>query len=224
MVSIIAGLSAKTFRVWRIFKTPFKRVVISDLELLLLWGLIVIPAVLILALWTLISTPTAQMVTRGDEEHYRCYTGGFSGYPGGYVFFGIFLGYIVIVVLFAAFLSIVTRKVPSLFNESKLIAISIYHVTFLGAVVIPTVIVLNEFEPFIAWIIRTAAILYGFTSTLWLQFIPKLIGLIFVDKCQELNLQKETEKWMRSKEHASARRQSSDLRSLSRTISSENMI
>jgi hypothetical protein len=84
----------------------------------------------------------------------------------------------VIIAGFAMFLSIVIRKAPSLFNESQLVAVSIYHITLLGAVVIPTVLVLNEYKPFIGWIIRTVAILYGFTATLWLQFLPKVVGNI----------------------------------------------
>jgi len=190
VVSIVAALSSKTFRVWRIFNSPFKKVVITNLELVVLWILIMIPAVIILALWTLISTPTATMVEAEDKDHYSCYTGGFSGYPGGYVFFGVFVGYISIVVSFALFLSIKTRKVPSLFNESRLIAISIYNITLLGVVVVPTVLVLNYFEPFIGWIIRTLAILYGCTATLWVQFIPKIVGFVVTDKCKDTNLLK----------------------------------
>jgi hypothetical protein len=62
VVSLIGALSAKTFRIWRIFKSPFSKVIITDLELLVLWILIMIPAIIILALWTLISTPTATML------------------------------------------------------------------------------------------------------------------------------------------------------------------
>ena len=44
----------------------------------------------------------------------------------------------------AAVLVIVTRNVPSFFNESKLIAICIYNLGFLAAVCIPVIIGLEE--------------------------------------------------------------------------------
>ena len=185
IVSIIAALSSKTFRIWRIFKSPFNRKVITDFELIILWIIIMAPAVLILALWTLIATPTAHMKNIDGEEHFVCDTGGFVGPPGGYIFFGIFLFYSTIILLFGAFLSIVTRDVPGLFNESKLITISIYHLVFLSIVFIPVVIVLNEIDPYISWIIRSVGILYAFNATTWIQFIPKLIPLFFIDRLKD---------------------------------------
>ena len=82
-----------------------------------------IPALVILIVWTIVSTPTADMERRDGENHYVCTTGGFTGKPGGLVFFFILVGYEALVVVFAAFLSLATRNVPSFFNESKLIAI-----------------------------------------------------------------------------------------------------
>merc|ERR1712000_214472 len=146
------------------------------------------PAVLILIIWTIVSTPTAKMEDRGDDDHYVCTTGGFTGYPGGLIFFFIYVGWTGGLLLFGAFLSIVTRNIPSFFNESKLVAISIYNLGFLSVVVIPVFLVLQEFNPFAAWIIRTVAILYAFTATLWLQFIPKIIGVIIIDKGQDSNV------------------------------------
>merc|ERR1712232_68819 len=114
VVSMVAALLVKTFRLWRIFRVKFSREVYSDASLFILYLLMCAPAVLILIIWTIVSTPTAKMEDRGDDDHYVCTTGGFTGYPGGLLFFG-------------AFLSIVTRNIPSFFNESKLVAISIYN-------------------------------------------------------------------------------------------------
>merc|ERR1712084_209304 len=90
--------------------------------------------------------------------------------------------------LFGAFLSIVTRNIPSFFNESKLVAISIYNLGILAIVVIPVFLVLQEFNPFAAWIIRTVAILYAFAATLALQFVPKIFGMIVLDRGRDVNL------------------------------------
>ena len=146
-----------------------------------------IPSIIILVLWTIISTPTAHMKTIDGNDHFVCDTGGFTGPPGGYVFFAIFVAYSGIILLFGAFLSIVTRDVPELFNESKIISISIYHLVFLSVVIIPVVIVLNNINPYIGWIIRSGGILYAFTATLWIQFLPKILGLIFIDRFKDIS-------------------------------------
>ena len=185
MVSMINALIAKSFRIWRVFKYPMKRKIISDFELIVLWIILDLPALFILFLWTLISTPTAAMrnIGQDDVDHLVCTTGGFTGPPGGIIFFFILVGYQGLVLVFGAFLSIVTRGVPSLFNESKLIAISIYNLVFLAVIIIPVVIVLDTLNPFIAWIIRTISVLYAFAATLTLQFVPKVLGAVFVDRC-----------------------------------------
>merc|ERR1712039_1140833 len=74
------------------------------------------------------------------------------------------------------------------FNESKLIAISIYNLGLLAVVVIPVFLVLQEFNPFAAWIIRTVAILYAFAATLFLQFVPKIFGMVVLDRGRDITL------------------------------------
>ena len=81
------------------------------------------------------------------------------------------------------FLAFVTRNVPAEYSESKLVGYSVYNLFFLAAVVIPVYFVLRGSSPVAAWIIRTIGILYGFTATLWLQFLPPLIMLTFRDRC-----------------------------------------
>jgi len=181
-ISMIAALSVKNFRIWRIFKFPMKKTRISDLELALLWVVVMIPGIIILLIWTIVSTPTATMEDRDGKDHFVCATGGFTGEPGGVIFFFIFVGYSSIVLLFGAFISFVTRNVPSEFNESKLITISIYNLGFLGAIIIPVFFVLQPINPFVAWILRTCAILYAFTATMVLQFIPLVWRVAIIDK------------------------------------------
>ena len=188
-ISMIAALCAKTFRIWRIFRSEFKRQKISDLELLLLWVLSMIPVIIILTLWTIISTPTAKLKEVDGKDHFVCATGGFTGEPGGLIFFFILVAYGAFILLIGVFLSIVTRKVPSLFNESKLLAISIYNIGFLSAVIIPVFLVVNPFNPFIAWILRTIAILYAFTATLTLQFLPIVVKIVIIDRCKNKKVQ-----------------------------------
>merc|ERR1712224_947547 len=120
------------------------------------------------------------------QDHYICRSDGFTWEGGGYAFFGLLVGYGCLVLLIGVVLSIITRKVPSLFNESKLLAISIYNIGFLSIIGIPVVMILQEENPFVAWILRTCAILYAFTATMILQFAAPLIGIIFIDKCKNV--------------------------------------
>ena len=65
-------------------------------------------------------------------------------------------------------------------------AISVYNLGFLSVVIIPVFLVLEEYQPFIAWILRTCAILYGFSATMFLQFIPPVFGIIFIDRFKNI--------------------------------------
>merc|ERR1712137_204236 len=186
-ISMIIILSAKTFRIYRIFKYPMKKQKISNIHLCIIWLIFMIPAIAIVTLWMIISTPTADMRERADKDHYVCTTGGFTGEPGGYIFFGIFVAYGTFVLCIGAVLCVLARKVPAEFNESKLLAVSIYNLALLSVVIIPVYIVLLYYEPFIASIVRTCAILYAYSATMFLQFIPKLVGVIFFDRCLNKN-------------------------------------
>ena len=159
---------------------------ISDLELTIHWIITMIPAFIIITIWTIISTPTATIETRQGEDHYVCTTGGFTGEPGGLIFFFIFVAYAAVILLFGALISILSRNAPSQYNESKLLTISIYNLGFLSAVIIPVFLVVQSINPFVAWIIRTCAILYAFTATLILQFLPIVWGIVCVDKCKNV--------------------------------------
>jgi len=177
--SMVTALVVKNIRIYRIFRSPLRKQTISDTRVLLAWVALVIPAILLLALWSLISTPTALLKEIHDEEHFVCDTGGFTGPPGGLIFFILFVTYTGIILLIGAVVSFLTRNVPSMFNESRLIAISIYNLVFLGAIIIPVFFVLQGFNPFVGWLIRTIAILYGFFATLCLLFVPKVWGLVW---------------------------------------------
>merc|ERR1712063_29006 len=80
-ISMILALNVKIFRVWKIFNEQMKRHRISDLRLLVLWLLGMIPAVFILVIWTIVSTPTATMKYNNSIVLFPKYTGGFTGEP-----------------------------------------------------------------------------------------------------------------------------------------------
>jgi len=181
-ISMIAALSVKNIRVYRIFKYPMTKMKITNFELFTLWSILMIPAVLILLVWSIVSTPTAKLEEINGEEHYVCTTGGFTGEPGGLVFFFIFVSYSALVLVLGVIVSFLVRNVPSMFNETKLLTFSIYNLLFLSVVIIPVLMVVEPINPFIAWILRTCAVLYAFTATMALQFIPKFFGIFIKDK------------------------------------------
>ena len=181
-VSMISTLLVKNFRIWKIFHSPLKRTRITDIQLFIVWIIIMIPAFVIIILWTSISTPTAMLKDIDGADHFICTTGGVTGEPGGLVFFFIFVAYCAIILLIGALISILIRNVPTAFNESKLMTISIYNLGFLAAVIIPVFLIVQSINPFIAWILRTCAVLYAFSATMVLQFFPKLVGILIIDK------------------------------------------
>merc|ERR1712137_101879 len=181
-IAMIASLAVKNYRIWRIFRKPGRITKISDMRLFLMWCALMVPGIIIIILWMIISTPTAALVEINGEDHFICTTGGFTGYPGGYVFFSIFVVYTFLVLVFGALISFATRNVPSMFNEVKLLTISIYNLGFLAIVIIPVYILINPINPFVAWILRTISVLYALTATLITQFTPKIFGVIILDK------------------------------------------
>jgi len=74
-------------------------------------------------------------------------------------------------------------------HQSSSIIQQIYNITLLGIILIPVFLVLRYIIPFVAWIIRTSVIIYVFTATLWLQFLPKVWGVIFTDKLKDPPMQ-----------------------------------
>merc|ERR1712124_150985 len=77
-LSMIIALSVKIFRIWRIFNDKMNKHIISDWKLIILWFLLMLPAILIVLLWTIISTPTAKMTEVSGEDHYICRSDGFT--------------------------------------------------------------------------------------------------------------------------------------------------
>merc|ERR1712137_1207647 len=195
--SLACALFAKNFRLWRsTAATSFVRKYFTksdtkgasspippELEFFIYFALLMLFPLLVIILWTAISTPTAEMVDVDGDDHYICNTGGVTGEPGGTVFFFILVGYCGFLLFGSLFISFLVRHVPRPFMDKRLMSISVFNLTFLSAVVIPVFFVLIGISPFAAWIVRTFGILYGFGSTLAVHMVPKCVGLL-LDKFQ----------------------------------------
>lgn len=186
IITMVAALFAKSFRIWRLYRSPTEIKAIRDWQLIIFVVICVLPVIIIMILWTALATPTAAMVKdKNGRYHYICTSGGVAKGAGTYVFFFLLVAYMAIYLLFGSFLSVVTRNVISTFNESRLIAIAIYNLVFLSVVAIPIVFVLRGGDPVTSWVVMVTAFLYAFSTTMALQFVPKMYGIILRDKFKE---------------------------------------
>jgi len=195
--SLAAALFAKQFRFFRSTAgTGFIRKITKsdqkgasnpinpELEFFLIWVILMLFPLLICILWTAVSTPEASMKEVDDLDHYICQTGGVTGEPGGLVWFFILVAYDALMLFLTLLLGFFVRHVPRPFMDKRLMSISAFNLGFLTAVVIPVFLVLRYISPFAAWMVRTLGILYGFSSTLLIHMVPKLIGLVLIDRFQ----------------------------------------
>jgi len=156
-----------------------------EIEFLIYWIITVIPGIIILIIWTAVSTPVADIEHVSGEDHYVCTTGGATGTPGGIVFFFILFGYLAFLGLLGLFIAFIVRKSPIKFNDGRFTAISMFNIVFTGAVVTTIFLVLEQLSQFAAWLILLIGILYGFASTVYLHLVPKVVGIIIINRFGE---------------------------------------
>ena len=94
------------------------------------------------------------------------------------------IAYNMILILACCFYAFKTRKVPSNYNESKFIAVSVYSTLVLFLAVIPVYTTALEVLQKVATL--SAALQINAGLTLGLVYLPKLYGIHFAD---ELNVQ-----------------------------------
>jgi len=186
---VVGAIFAKNLFKFRTQGIPIKRIrkikIQPDLEFLGYFVLTLIVPFIIIIIWGAFATPEARVDEYNDKDHYMCTTGGLIGEPAGTVFFFVLVGYFGFLLFFAFIFLFLNRRAPNFFMENRLMFISIFNLGFVAAVVIPLVFVLNSASPFASWIVRTLGMIYAFTSTLWLHYIPKILGLVIRDKFRD---------------------------------------
>merc|ERR1712137_81909 len=138
------------------------------------------PFILIMVIWYIVSTPTAnyERDIDGEDNHYICISGGLVPHLT-WVFFFILVGYGGIVLVLSAIFVFVTRSVKTKYNEAQTIALSIYNLVFVGIVSVPVLFVLQLQHSILAyWILLNVIILYTFTSTIFFHYAPLFVGAI----------------------------------------------
>merc|ERR1712137_638312 len=138
------------------------------------------PFFIILIVWYIVSTPTADYVSIDgvDQKHYVCMGGGLvEGLT--WVFFFILVGYAGIILVLSSVFVFVTRSIKTKYNEAQTIALSIYNLVFVGIVSVPVLFVLQLQHSILAyWILLNVIILHTFTSAIFFHYAPLFVGAI----------------------------------------------
>jgi len=188
---LVSAIFSKNFLRFRTLGCPIAKVrklhLHMDIEFIIYFIVSAVIPVFLIILWTAISTPKADIEKHAGDDHWVCTTGGVTGPPGGLVFFFVLVGYFGFLLLCSFILMFLNRKAPQVFMDNRLMFISMFNLGFLSAVIIPVFFVLRYISPFAAWLVRTLGIIYGFVSTLWIHLVPKMIGIVIVDKFADNN-------------------------------------
>lgn len=132
---MLGAIVVKSYRVWRIIDNPeLKVIVISNTNLFIAIGVLMLIEIILLVLLFAIDTPTKTYLPDGEEDAVR--------YPycqsdTSEILVGILLAYNAILVLAGVFFSFKTRSAPIGLNESKYLAIVIFLILYVGGIIIP---------------------------------------------------------------------------------------
>ena len=172
---VFCSLFIKTFRIWKIFHGKKLQVQkMKDSDLLVTLGVFVFIDIVINAVWQgAVGMNAREMVVDPERPAYNYMTCDFEdgigaiathlALKGGMLLFGTFLTYAV-------------RNTPSQFNESTLIGISIYNVSFVVTFIIP-IISAGLGGRHTVYLIRAYAIMFVVLTTLGLLYIPKMFAI-----------------------------------------------
>ena len=128
-VSIVFGsLLAKIWRLYVIFSSQFVKLNMKEqnMKMLFFSAHVLIQAILCI-IWLVLSAPVPIVFQAGTSEHY--FTCQSPNTQINSIFLAILLIYNAIVILYGAILAFLTRNLPSKYNESVTIALSIVSIT-----------------------------------------------------------------------------------------------
>jgi len=171
-ISLMLGtLFAKTYRAWRLFDNQrLSKVRLRDIDILPVVLVVVGLALVILVVWTAVEmpTPTPTKDGVGDDEYIVVC----NSSNNGLAFFITTVCYFGVLLLVACLLGFKTRKAGEAFNESKLVALSVYNLAFCSVLLVVVVLVLND--PDARFILVCVAVLIGVFFTVAILFVPKI--------------------------------------------------
>lgn len=173
--TVFSAMFTKTFRIWRIFgRTKLQVLKMKDSDLLLAVGFFLLSDILINAVWMgtegMDAIEVVVDVNRPSFNYMTCHFGPALG--------AIYAHLAVkgLLLLCGIFLTWAVRNTPSQFNESTLIGLSIYNVSFVVCFIIP-IISSQLGGRHTVYLIRAYAIMFVTLTTLGLLYVPKLFLL-----------------------------------------------
>eukprot|EP01095_Lingulamoeba_sp_RSL-Kostka_P011270 TRINITY_DN423_c0_g2_i7.p1 TRINITY_DN423_c0_g2~~TRINITY_DN423_c0_g2_i7.p1 ORF type:complete len:1235 (+),score=362.09 TRINITY_DN423_c0_g2_i7:623-4327(+) len=176
LVFVVSTLLVKVFRVFYCFYLNFMKKIPPPLYVLIIFVL-TLPVLFILLLWTIIATIEADIEDVNGHYHYVCSSSGFAGQIAGYVFFGVMCFYFLLLFLITIILQFFVRHVIVPFHENRHVSTSIYNLLIVCIVGITIYFILDEEQNTAQWAVTGVLIIYGFTSTILIHFIPKFFHI-----------------------------------------------
>jgi hypothetical protein len=180
-----SALIAKTWRVWMVFKeaSSLRKMVITNQRLMVYTLLLSVPAVFLCILRATISEDTMARVLSKDKTRVDvvCYSK--SAYWAS-----IQTGWAGLQMLLALILAWLTRTVPSGFNESKHVFITVYAAATSGLIGVITSFAVTGTNPILS-IHFTVLSTFVCTGVMWsMLFIPKLYIAIIKPELNTVDL------------------------------------
>ncbi|EPZ36966.1 GPCR, family 3 domain-containing protein [Rozella allomycis CSF55] len=132
---------AKTVRLYRLFNiiSTTEGSKWTDSKVLLLGSSLTIPVIFIVIIWNAVDSPSP-VVKMGSSRHDYYWTCSSSSPDNQITFLTLILVYCGLILLMNLFMALKTRHVPAKFQETKILALSIYNVTMVLAFVIPMLV------------------------------------------------------------------------------------
>lgn len=192
--TIIGLLVVKTHRLSLIFnmRTIMSQKLTDGLIFRLWIFYIVAPDALLLGLWNIVSRPTRSIHTLSNGNYlYQC--------QGDHdiIFSWIIIVLKIMLLAYGVYLASKTWSINPKFNESRLIAVTIYTVTLLSGFGLPLSSVLSE-QPNALYVFRTVTVLLVSLSTLVILFVPKYYLILKLDSSEFLDQEESASQGLQS--------------------------
>jgi hypothetical protein len=179
-IVMYGSLFGRTFRILQIItKSKYRPVKFTNTRLFLFVGILVGVELVILVLWTSISTIQATLIqpdpVRPALDVQLC-----TFRETDYIFVGILGVYKLLVLIAGVIFSIrIWNFHMAAFNESRQIAFSMYNLVFFSVLAIVAVAALDQVTQRVAsYVLRSVSILLAISITLVVLFVPKVFSTL----------------------------------------------
>jgi len=169
----LASVLVKNFRLYKIFEVSevLKVFKVSDTQLVVYSFCATIPNLIILIIWFCLDLPRYDLVKESDHYVDVCQS------SEEWIYKGILYGWNGVILMGCLYTAVITRNVSTHFQETRLMAFSIYNVS-LCALVIVIIDPLLKPDPSARLIVTQIILLVGVMSTLGTYFFYKIYRAI----------------------------------------------